>query len=627
MCGIAAMVGLGGRPADPAAIERMMSSLVHRGPDGEGIHILGSVGLGFRRLAILDPSPAAHQPMVSQDGRHSLVFNGEIFNYIELRDELRSLGYTFTSSGDTEVLLHAYRHWGAECLPRLNGMWAFLIYDRERRTVFGSRDRFGIKPLYFYHSEQYVLFASEIKAIRISDLYACEVNWHIAARFLLESRLDEGYESFYAGISQVPPGTAFELDLEGRLRQWRYWSMEQISHIEVTNPVEAFREVFDDSVRLRMRSDVPVGVCLSGGLDSSSIACAAARLKSSSKSQADEPLRAFSFMSPEYDESAFIEDTVRQAHAQLNRLETDPLQLWNTISRVLWFHDEPVHSMTALVGFELMRLAASKGIRVVLNGQGADETLAGYFIFFPEYWETLLGMGKVTEAWRQTRSYAATHGANQWNLLLSASVRMLCRKLHHIGPYHDLARWRHHRRIRNNPWYTRELSRSLQPEELDGMDGSLDAVLRQAVGNFPLPLYLRIEDRNSMAHSVEARLPFLDYRLVSLIFNLPAQWKLRGPWNKFLLREAMRSQIPESVRTRSDKMGFPVPAKHWFTDVLYEPMRDILTSQKVKDRGIYNVGAIVTDLEKHRKGTINVAGKLFHVAQFELWARMLNGDA
>ncbi|HMH55534.1 MAG TPA: asparagine synthase (glutamine-hydrolyzing), partial [Gemmatimonadales bacterium] len=272
MCGIAAVIRFDGQAVETSVIERMAASLVHRGPDEGRVVVTGSVGLGFRRLSILDLSSAASQPMTSDDGGIVLLFNGEIFNYVELREELSGRGHRFRSTGDTEVLLRAYEEWGRECLPRLNGMWAFLIYDRRRRTLFGARDRFGVKPLYRYRRGSQLLVASEIKAIRASGAYTVDVDWERAANFLHHGRLDDGPGTFYAEISQVPAGTAFEVDAEGQNSDWRYWSLDDLLEQEIGDPVERFQDLFEDSVRLRLRSDVPVGVSLSGGLDSSSIA-------------------------------------------------------------------------------------------------------------------------------------------------------------------------------------------------------------------------------------------------------------------------------------------------------------------------------------------------------------------
>jgi asparagine synthase (glutamine-hydrolysing) len=250
----------------------------------------------------------------------------------------------FESSGDTEVLLAAYSEWGVDCLPRLNGMWAFVIYDLAEKKIFGSRDRFGVKPLFRHSSNDLVLFGSEIKAILHSGYYRSKLNLEVAARFLVQHRLDVDDETFYAEIEQVPAGSAFEVYLDGREKTWTYWSLDSIKQEKADNPCEDFRQLFDDAVRLRMRSDVPVGVCLSGGLDSTSIICSMANVKTNSLS----PLEAFSFMSKDHDESRYIFDTIQMTGAHLNRLVVNPHLLINKLEKILWYHDGPVHSMTAL---------------------------------------------------------------------------------------------------------------------------------------------------------------------------------------------------------------------------------------------------------------------------------------
>jgi asparagine synthase (glutamine-hydrolysing) len=589
----------------------------HRGPDGEGIYAAGSVGLGFRRLSILDLSHAADQPMVSEDGQLILVFNGEIYNYIELRRELEALGHQFKSTGDTEVLLHSYREWGRDCLTRFNGMWAFVVYDRRRGMLFGSRDRFGVKPLYFHRNRNCVLLASEIKAFLSSGICQTGPNWQVISAYLLEQRLDEGSESFYEGIQQIAPGTAFEMDLRGELKTWRYWSLPPAPAEEIVDPARQFADLFEDSVRLRMRSDVPVGVCLSGGLDSTAIICAMARQWNGSA----QPLHAFSYYAKEFDESEYIADTIQLTRAHLNRLESDPLQAWQALERVLSFQDEPVHAMSAVIGFELMRLAASQRVKVVLNGQGADEVIGGYSSYFEDYWYTLLSSGKLREAWSEIATYTSLHGGSDVRLFLGALRRLAKVTLRRADAYRRLARWKNIRAVRRDPWFASELSGHVQVDGFQRADWSLDAVLRQSVERGPLPLYLRLEDRNSMAHSVEVRVPFLDYRLVSLVFRSPMQWKMRGPWNKYLLREAMRQRIPESVRTRVAKLGFPVPQGKWISGAWYSLVQELLDSQGMRERGIYNLPAIRADLELHRQGKKNVTGRLFAVVQFELWSR------
>lgn len=626
MCGFAGMVGLNGLPADKQAVARMTASLLHRGPDDGGFYESGSVGLGFRRLAILDLSPAAHQPMMSNEGDLVLVFNGAIVNYIEVRQELLSLGHMFRSTGDTEVLLHAYQQWGHDCVQKFNGMWAFLIYDRRRGCVFGSRDRFGKKPFFCYRTSRYMLFASEIKAIRASGLYQGGINWKVASRFLLQGDLNDDEERFFTGIYQLPPGTSCELDIDGHWKQWRYWSLNTTNVIDYADPVGSFGELLEDSVRLRMRSDRPVGVTLSGGLDSTAIICLLAKLRGEFEHERTTPLHAFSFIAKEFDESTYINDTLVQTQATLHRLQAAPRDLWDKMATVIWFHDEPVHSLNAIVGFELMRLAAARGIRVVLGGQGADETLGGYFSYFPDYWEMLIRHGRLRDAWNEIQRYTSAHGGSAKKQFLASLQKVGITACHHIPAWRFFSNWKHERTQQANAWFSPELCRYFEREAPEYLDLSLNTLLKYSVEKNPLPLYLRIEDRNSMAHSVETRLPFLDHRLVAMVFTLAAHWKLRGPWNKFVLREAMRQHIPESVRTRADKMGFPVPASKWFAHDLYEPMQDLLATRAVRERGIYNVSAIEHDLQRHRTGDMNVAQGLFNVAQFETLTNLLKGD-
>jgi asparagine synthase (glutamine-hydrolysing) len=331
-------------------------------------------------------------------------------------------------------------------------------------------------------------------------------------------------------------------------------------------------------------------------------------------------------MAKEYDESRYIADTLAQTQAQLKELDTSPLELWNLLQTVLWFQDEPVHTMTPLVGYQLMRLAAGNGIRVVLNGQGADETIGGYFSYFLDSWLTSLRRGHLGEARDAIRLYVETHGGSTRDFLPTLLIRLIAWELYRLGIYRKYVRSRNRHRLQNNPWFTNELSQHLPGEDYAFSDGTLDSALRESIRHAPLPLYLRIEDRNSMAQSVEARLPFMDYRLVTLLFNLPDSWKVRGPWNKYVLREGMRGRIPESVRSRPDKMGFPTAGGKWFAHDLYEPLRDIIASKAARERGIYNVNDILKDLELHRQGVINIPYQLFHIAEFEILLWQMQQD-
>jgi asparagine synthase (glutamine-hydrolysing) len=626
MCGFVGMIALNGCQANAKVIERMSAAIQHRGPDQDGHYLSGAVALGFRRLAILDLTPTGHQPMLSPDGDVVLVFNGEIYNYLELRRELEARGHRFASSGDSEVLLHAYLEWGNGCLERFNGMWAFLVYDIRHNKVFGSRDRFGKKPLYRYRHADFVFFGSEIKAILASGVHPGTVNWRIASRFLLQGKLDgANNQTFYSDIEEIPAGSAFVMDLKGNTTAWRFWSIEDSTTENVANPASSFYDIFHDAMKLRMRSDVPVGVFLSGGLDSTSIICDLAKMWNGNLERPPYSLRAFTYHSPEFDESAYICDTIRQTGAQLDQFEPDTSLLWHNLEKMLWHQDEPVHSVVPLITFDLFRMAARSGYKVILNGQGADEVLAGYWNFFTNYWYSLLKDFRFVEAWREIAAFSLAHQRDQLPLLGKTVRHSLGCHLSRFSNYRKLAERRRLQAIKNHPWFTSELSRYFDGEctKADNNvydEPSLNGALKRAVEQEPLPLYLRIEDRNSMAHSVEVRLPFLDYRLVSLAFGLPCNWRVRGPWNKYVLRQAMEGRIPNSVRNRVDKMGFPAPWRNWFAESLHEPLQDTLNSRKMRERGIYNINAIRRDLELHRKGQHDVSGGLFDIAQFEVWS-------
>jgi asparagine synthase (glutamine-hydrolysing) len=573
----------------------------------------------FRRLSIFDLAPSGHQPMVSADGRHVVVFNGAIYNFIELRAELAACGHTFRSTGDTEVLLAAYQEWGPKCLSRFNGMWAFAIYDRETRRVFAARDRFGVKPLFWFLDERGLVLTSEIKTLRDSGYARLAPNWKTIAGFLLTERLDESTETFYASVAHVPAGTYFESDGERAPDFHRYWSVDEAAAAlpEPSDPVGQFRELFDDAVRLRMRADVPVGVLLSGGLDSTSIICSMAAQRKANGTQTT-TLGALCYRDPNYDETSLVSETLRQTGAALWPLEANPAQFWSSLDRHLWHQDEPVHSFTSVVIFELMRLARQRGVKVLLNGQGADEVLAGYANYFVTYWTELVRRGRPWFAHREIKAFAHHHRVAAGKLHLTVLRAVLAHVKSRVPGYRQMADARKRAQLRHNSWVSEDVKRYWQPLETPWFE-TLTEHLRWSVEHASLPLYLRVEDRNSMAHGVEVRLPFLDHRLVALAFRISSRWKLREEYSKVVLREAMQGRIPEPVRTQVRKFGFPTSTDTWFRDPLYQRCKDLLASRAVRESGIWNVPEIERGLEQHRQGAARVGGRLFDVAQFSAW--------
>jgi asparagine synthase (glutamine-hydrolysing) len=623
MCGILAAIGPGSSRLSEQIFATMTRTLTHRGPDQEGFFRDENVAMGFRRLAILDLSPSGEQPMLDERGEHVLVFNGEIFNYVELREQLMARGHRFRSSGDAEVLLKAYIEWGERCVDRFNGMYAFLIYDKARGIVFGARDRFGTKPLFYAAADDCLIIGSEIKALRASGLVGQSFNEAITSIYLLRGHLDYTNETFFSGIDKVCPSTRFRIDVKKPTPVFaRYWNLLDETREPPLRPDEAFRELFEDAVRIRMRSDVPVGVSLSGGLDSTSIICAMARQWDSGKAQPDGKLLAFSFQSDEFDERPYISATLEQTGATQVRTSTNALEFWRELDRVLWFHDEPFNSMTPVVGYRIMQLAAANGVKVILNGQGADEVLGGYPAYFERKRETLIEQRKFRQLVTETREYCEQYGGSVARIVVGEVLKAAKAPVQRLPFYGELASRRRRREVNAQEWFTPEFRRTLPPEQYVPYDAGLARRLFTSTTVTPLPLYLRQEDRNSMAHSVEARLPFLDHRLVTLAFSVAEDWKVKGKLGKVLLREAMKGRIPEIVRTRVDKMGFPTPSTNWFREDLYEPTKDVFSSRAFAELGIFDVKAARALLERHRRAELDASGDLFSMVQFAKWAEL-----
>lgn len=618
MCGFIAVRMPEGATVSPRAVEEGARSILHRGPDDEGYYFDKNVGFGFRRLSIIDLSDQSHQPFEDSDGRYAMVFNGEIYNYVELRDELRAKGHAFRTSGDTEVLLTAYKEWGQDCVNRLNGMWAFVVYDKRSRELFGSRDRFGIKPLYSAEVGDSRIFASEIKAIFATGMLSRETNWQTAAAYLLDGRISSAAhnnETFYEGIREIPAGHCFSLGKDGRFRSWAYWALPGENDLSEESPIESLRDLLRDSVKLRMRSDVPVGVCLSGGIDSTSIICLMSEALGKDRTQ---PLNAFSYIDRQYDESKEIQATIDATKASLHKLSGNVESFLDKLDEVLWLHDEPFHSLNVLISHELYRMASDAGVKVILNGQGADECWAGYPPYFDDYWYSLMSSGRFPQLRREIKAYSNMHRTPQtaaWRNTLRSMVRHQVRR---SATYRDYSARRVRQKVVSHPWFQDELSSHYVAEDTKDERPGLHAHLRLSVKKHSLPLYLRVEDRNSMAHSIETRLPFLDYRLVTLALSSGAQWLLRGGWNKFALREAMEGVIPELVRKREDKMGFPVSARDWFAGPLYDVVRDVVGSSGPRHNGVLAVDNILTDLDRHRDGEIDCSDGLLRVLQFQM---------
>jgi asparagine synthase (glutamine-hydrolysing) len=525
------------------------------------------VALGSVRLAILDLTDAGLQPMVSPSGRHVLVYNGEIYNYRELRAELQTLGVQFRTQCDTEVVLHALATWGEAAFERMNGMWALAWLDRDTHQLLLARDRFGIKPLYWYRAEDHLLFASEIKAILAGSERRFAIDCMAVGRFLAQSQLDAQEQTFFAGIEALPPGHFVRYDLPNPAglvpSPHRYWRppLEEILSDGIPPSFAAIRDTFIDSVRLHLRSDVPVGVLLSGGVDSSSVAAAMRCVLGS-----DAELTMLSIVSDDarYSEEPFIDRMATHlgATARTSRVRFTADEAFQLLDRVIWFNDEPVGSFSAVGHYLLMQRAKDLDVPVILCGQGGDELLCGYLKYWGFHLQSLARAGRWGAALRVS-SEVAMRGTVLPELRVNEAKRYLPaglqpRGIDIRGP-----------RLRQQDYF---LDIGL------GEGGVVDRQLAD-LDRFSLPALLHYEDRMSMALAREIRVPFLDYRLVSQLLPLAPKWKMRDGWSKWVFRKAMEPDLPAEIAWRRDKQGFATPQSEWLRNHLRPQVEAMLREE------------------------------------------------
>ena len=579
MCGIAGIFSKD--PIDAADIRRMGDALAHRGPDGQGFMLSQglpskeslpglvdfspglscNVALAHRRLAIVDLSPLGHQPMVWQQ-RYVITFNGEIFNHIELRQELEAIGYQFTSHSDTEVILAAYDAWGASCLNKFNGMWAFVLVDAEKDRVFIARDRFGIKPLYYAKTDHAFVFSSEIKALLAHSSVKAIPDQEFAKNYLINGPSEEGGGTAWVGIQRFPAAGFLEFQLDalsnGDWTPETYWSVRPNLSVESFNEAkaqqlaDAYFQLLEDSVRLRLRADVKVGSALSGGLDSSSIVYLINKILKE-KGVAD---RQETFSSvyksagvQDCDESQFIDHLAQALDVRSNQIEPHVDAVPGEHEKMIYAMDYPPES-TCMSGWHTFKRVAQTGVTVTLDGQGADEQLAGYLAYLA-YWFAQMPVRQVLV---ELPKVLAIPGASRYALrgLVAGIARrifgktivmMIVRKMgYQVDPFVHL-----------NQRLIEDFNASLR-------------------------VLIHYSDRVSMGHSIESRMPFMDYRLVEFLASVPAAYKMHGGWTKYLARRAFSGKLPDEIVWRKDKMGWPIPEKYWFEGKLKSWMVERVTN-------------------------------------------------
>lgn len=569
MCGIAGMIYKSHNTAEDSDVMNMLNTIHHRGPDDHGTFHNDKLALGQKRLSILDLSRDGRQPMCYRN-RYWIVFNGEIYNYLELKEELQAQGYSFYTKTDTEVLLASYDHWGEDCLNHFNGMWAFALYDTEKETVFCARDRFGVKPLYYYDTPTGLAIASEIKEFTVLTNWSAVGNMPRIAEFILNSGShDYCNETLFSGVYQVRPGEKLCFDLQNNTMRIQTWyhlrDKAKTSNIPFEKAAETFRELFEDSVRLRLRSDVKVGSCLSGGLDSSSIVCVMHELlKKEGRDENQEAVFAENHTKG-YDESEYVNSVVAQTGVTLHTVTPSFEKVIENLENIVWHQDEPFGSTSIIAQWDVYEKARESGLTVMLDGQGADEYMAGYTSFQKAYFRELL----LTFHW----------------IKLAKSLKQYRQKYknYYYSPYKDLAevlvsklipsRWIAGLKIKvkhllgktDRTDFIRNYH-SLSRKSFFGKRGVSATIADETIAEMmhtSLPKLVHHQDRNAMAHSIESRAPFLDYRLVEFVFNLPGDYKVNLGITKYIMREGLRDVLPPSVKNRMDKLGFATPEDVW----------------------------------------------------------------
>ncbi|MEL6865502.1 MAG: asparagine synthase (glutamine-hydrolyzing) [Bacteroidota bacterium] len=544
MCGLFGIVDQSKQKVQQEWLDAGIASVAHRGPDGVGSFRHEQVGLAHCRLAIVDLTEKGKQPM--HYGDLTIVYNGMIYNYLELREELMHLGYRFESQTDTEVILAAYQHWGMDCTKYFNGMWAFAIYDQSKKRLFCARDRFGIKPFYYTQLGALFCFASEIKQLTQLPFWKAQYHPGRAYEFLAWGYHDHTSNTLFEGVKQLRGGQQLVYELRRHTYSISYYyqvpyptSKLSIDFVEASTQ---FRELLNDAIRLRLRADVPTGTALSGGLDSSTIVCLIHAQRQKTKNSASFESVSACFADSRYDEQVYMDSVAQQTAVRIHKVFPNFEDCWAGFDQINWQQDEPTAGASVFAQQEVFRHAAKAGLRVMLDGQGADELLAGYEKFYLPHFQQLFrrqpleGMGQLIQFVR----------------------------LHHIGPkaiWRRFSQYRQRQRGEGLDW----LKVDFQALDLYRRPNSpsISDISNQLINDVGLPVLLHYEDRNAMAFGVESRLPFLDDRLVEFCLQLPDHFKINKAQRKYILREAMKGILPDKIRTRYDKMAFATPQQQW----------------------------------------------------------------
>ncbi len=623
ICGIAAPKNSGLRIHE-TLLTRMRDTLTHRGPDEAGLFINGSIGLGHRRLSIVDLG-GGKQPMTNEDGTIHLIFNGEIYNHADLRPDLVARGHRYASASDTETIIHLYEEYGARAVEELRGMFAFAIWDSQRNSLLLARDRLGIKPLYYALTDDGVLyFASEIKALLAAAAVRPQLNYEALPDYLA-NRYTAGEETLFRGVKRLLPGHTLEWS-EGKITIRRYWDLSFAKGEPAQSEAEyvaRFTELFEEAVRLRLMADVPLGAFLSGGIDSSAIVEVMSKL-------VRQPIKTFSvaFAEREANELSFARLIARMFKTDHHEIIVSPEQFFDALPMLVYQEDEPIAHPSSLPLYFVSKLAAEQ-VKVVLTGEGSDELLAGYGKYRTTVFNLAFGRAyhrRIPQSLR--RSLKQTIERLPDGSLLK---RKLARTFVCLAPdieeiYFDnfsvfsrhaqpslLTRQTRERLMERNPYQA-----SLEQGNQADAEALLDQLLAIDMKTYLHELLMK-QDQMSMAASIESRVPFLDHKLVEFAAGLPIGMKLKGLQTKYILRQAMRTRLPKEILTRR-KMGFPVPVGAWLRGPFTHLLDDYVLGGRALERGIFAAGYVKDLVARHRAGEPHDE-RLWALINFEIWQR------
>ncbi|MEO6405969.1 MAG: asparagine synthase (glutamine-hydrolyzing) [Ferruginibacter sp.] len=590
MCGISGIISLQTLLINKERLVMMADALQHRGPDGKStwINSNGTVGFGHNRLAIIDLTAAAAQPMHYMH-RYTIVYNGEIYNYIELKAELQKAGYAFNNRSDTEVILAAYDCYKEKCLQYFDGMFSFAIWDENEQTLFAARDRFGEKPFYYYTDKNKFAFASEMKALWAAGIVQKNLEPKMMLNYLslgyVQNASDKS-QTFFSDIYALPPSHYMHFNLHsGTLNIASYWDLDKQATIKISEKaaVEKMHDLFSRSVIARLRSDVPVGCSLSGGLDSSSIAWYISQMQNAKKSGS---LKSFSAVFPGFvhDESVHVKLISDTLHINSNTCSPSADEMICDFEKLMYHQEEPFQSSSVFAQYKVFELARKNNVTVLLDGQGADEILGGYPKYIHWYLQELVSRNKFSKFKKERAALQKNNLAVRWNIKNIAAAFL---------PSHaSIALEKNEfNKIIYNHEVSKELRASLKGREWDGIHKpvvtKLNDILYFNVMENGLEELLRFADRNSMAHGCEVRLPYLNAALVQFIFSLPSQYKITDGYNKWIWRKMMDTRLPANIVWRKDKVGFETPQKKWMQkdgmiDLVHESRKKLIQERILK---------------------------------------------